>query len=108
MSDSVVDQYSASSAFSMTVKPYMETRLVFLKSSQLDVLVSLIEDFLMNKEVVVCDKMGVMNSYGSKDCHLDGEIAMQVSTKPATRDQLISACILWLQYVPRRREWILF
>ncbi|KAM0850635.1 hypothetical protein ACQ4PT_052949 [Festuca glaucescens] len=99
-SDPVVDQYSALSAFSMTditflaVKPYMETRLVFLKSSQLDVLVSLIEDFLMNKEVVVCDKMGVMNSDGSKYCHLDDEIGMQVSTKPATRDQFISACIL--------------
>ncbi|KAM0825975.1 hypothetical protein ACQ4PT_069186 [Festuca glaucescens] len=93
-SDPVVDQYSALSAFSMTVKPYMETRLVFLKSSQLDVLVSLIEDFLMNKEVVVCDKMGVMNSDGSKYCHLDDEIGMQLSTKPATRDQFISACIL--------------
>ncbi|KAK1667291.1 hypothetical protein QYE76_055457 [Lolium multiflorum] len=93
-SDPVVDQYSALSAFSMTVKPYMETRLAFLKSSQLDVLVSLIEDFLMNKEVVVCDKMGVMNSDGSKHCHLDDEIGMQLSTKPATRDQFISACIL--------------
>jgi hypothetical protein len=72
----------------------METRLAFLKSSQLDVLVSLIEDFLMNKEVLVCDQMGVMNSDGSKHCHLDDEIGTQLSTKPATRDQFISACIL--------------
>uniref|UniRef100_A0ACD5W465 Uncharacterized protein n=1 Tax=Avena sativa TaxID=4498 RepID=A0ACD5W465_AVESA len=92
--DPVVDQYIASSAFSMTVKLYMESSLVFLKSSQLDGLVSLIEDFLVNKEVVVCDKMGVRNSDGSKYCHLDDETGMQVSTKPATTDQFISACIL--------------
>jgi hypothetical protein len=69
----------------------METRLVFLKSSQLDVFVSLIEDFLMNKEVVICDKMGVTNSDVSKCSHPDD---IQVSTKPATIDQFISACIL--------------
>ncbi|KAM3332772.1 hypothetical protein ACQJBY_028116 [Aegilops geniculata] len=89
-----VDQCFASSAFSMTVKPYMETRLGFLKSNHLDVLVSLIEDFLVNKEVMVCDKMGVKNSDAIKYCHLDDETGIQVSTKPATVSQFISACIL--------------
>ncbi|CAM0882880.1 unnamed protein product [Alopecurus aequalis] len=93
-SDPVADQCIASSAFSMTVKPYMETRLGFLKSSQLDILVSLIEDFIVNKEVVICDITGVRNSDGSKYCHLDEGTGMQVSTKPATIDQFISACIL--------------
>uniref|UniRef100_A0A453FLB3 Maternal effect embryo arrest 22 n=2 Tax=Aegilops tauschii subsp. strangulata TaxID=200361 RepID=A0A453FLB3_AEGTS len=89
-----VDQYLASSAFSMTVKPYMETILGLLKSNHLDVLVSLIEDFLVNKEVMVCDKMGVRNSVAIKYCHLDDETGIQVSTKPATVNQFISACIL--------------
>ncbi|XBI65866.1 hypothetical protein VPH35_045605 [Triticum aestivum] len=89
-----VDQYVALSAFSMTVKPYMETRLGFLKSNHLDVLVSLIEDFLVSKEVMVCDKMGVKNSDAIKHCHLDDETGIQVSTKPATVNQFISACIL--------------
>ncbi|XP_044977176.1 uncharacterized protein LOC123444510 isoform X2 [Hordeum vulgare subsp. vulgare] len=89
-----VDLYFASSAFSMTVKPYMETRLGFLKGNHLDVLVSLIEDFLMNKEVMVCDKMGVKNSDAINYCHLDDETGIQVSTKPATVNQFISACIL--------------
>lgn len=78
----------------LAVKPYMERRLVFLKSNHLDVLISLIEDFLVNKEVMVCDKMGVMNSDASKYCHLDDETDIQVSTKPATINQFISACIL--------------
>ncbi|XP_010232391.1 uncharacterized protein LOC100835630 isoform X3 [Brachypodium distachyon] len=92
-SDHVVDRYFASSAFSTTVKPYMEARLVFLKRDQLDVLVSLIEDFLVNKEVMVCDKLGDGNAVANK-YHLDNETGIQVSTKPATIDQFTSACIL--------------
>uniref|UniRef100_A0A0A8Z7R2 Uncharacterized protein n=1 Tax=Arundo donax TaxID=35708 RepID=A0A0A8Z7R2_ARUDO len=83
----------AASAFSLSVKSCMETRWTFLKRDQLDTLVSLIEDFLVNKEVVVCKKMGQKVSDG-KYHNLDGESGLQLSTKPATIDQFISACIL--------------
>ncbi|XP_062206994.1 uncharacterized protein LOC133908835 isoform X2 [Phragmites australis] len=81
------------SAFSSSVKSYMETRWTCLKKDQLDVLVSLIEDFLVNKEVVVCEKMGQKVPDASKYHNLDGA-DIQLSTKPATIEQFISACIL--------------
>lgn len=43
---------------------------------------------------MVCDKMGHKKSDASKHSHLDDEAGIQVSTKPATIDQFISACIL--------------
>ncbi|KAF0919176.1 hypothetical protein E2562_028474 [Oryza meyeriana var. granulata] len=92
--DPVVDGNFASSVFSLTVKSYMETRCGFLKSNQLDVTVSLIEDFLMKREVVVCNKMGHVISDVNKYGPLDDETGIQVSTEPATIDQFISACAL--------------
>ncbi|VAH80181.1 unnamed protein product [Triticum turgidum subsp. durum] len=86
--------YCHEHSYCKIMKPYMETILGLLKSNHLDVLVSLIEDFLVNKEVMVCDKMGVRNSVAIKYCHLDDETGIQVSTKPATVNQFISACIL--------------
>ncbi|GJM93016.1 hypothetical protein PR202_ga09531 [Eleusine coracana subsp. coracana] len=83
----------SSSAF-LSVKTYMETRWAFLQRDQLNVLVSLIEDFLMNKEVVVCEKMGQKIFDTNKYHKLDGEADIQFYTKAATIDQLISACIL--------------
>ncbi|GJN17531.1 hypothetical protein PR202_gb04608 [Eleusine coracana subsp. coracana] len=76
------------------VKTYMEKRWTFLQTDQLNVLVSLIEDFLMNKEVVVCEKMGQKISDTNKYHKLDGEADIQFYMKAATIDQLISACIL--------------
>ncbi|XP_062222551.1 uncharacterized protein LOC133921610 isoform X2 [Phragmites australis] len=82
------------SAFSLSVKSCMEARWIFLKRDQLDVLVSLIVDFLVNKEVVVCEKKGQKVSDASKYHNLDDESGLQLSTKPATIDQFVSACIL--------------
>uniref|UniRef100_A0A0E0JP66 Uncharacterized protein n=1 Tax=Oryza punctata TaxID=4537 RepID=A0A0E0JP66_ORYPU len=92
--DPIVDGNFASSVFALTVKSYMETRWAFLKSNQLDVPVSLIEDFLMKREVVVCNKMGHVISDVDRYSLLDDETGIQVSTKPATIDQFISACAL--------------
>lgn len=65
-----------------------------MQIDQLNVLVSLIEDFLTNKEVVVCEKMGNKVSDPNKYHNLDGDADILLYTKPATIDQLISACIL--------------
>jgi hypothetical protein len=72
----------------------VETRWAFLQRDQLNVLVSLIEDFLMNKDVFMCEKMGQKVSDGNKYHNLDSEADILLYTKPATVDQLISACIL--------------
>lgn len=72
----------------------METRWAFLKSNQLDVPVSLIEDFLVKREVVVCNKTGHVISDVDRYSLLDDETGIQVSTEPATIDQFISACAL--------------
>uniref|UniRef100_J3L4G5 Maternal effect embryo arrest 22 n=1 Tax=Oryza brachyantha TaxID=4533 RepID=J3L4G5_ORYBR len=91
--DPVVDG-NFSSVFSLTVKSYMETRWAFLKNNQLDFHVSLIEDFLVKREIVVCDKMGHAIPAVNKYSPLDDETGIQVSTKPATVDQFISGCAL--------------
>ncbi|KAL6616124.1 hypothetical protein ACP70R_038394 [Stipagrostis hirtigluma subsp. patula] len=83
----------ATSTFSLSVKSCVETRWTILKRDQLDVLVSLIEDFLVNKEVVVWEKTGQKISDAVKYNNLDDE-GEQLSTKPATIDQFISACIM--------------
>jgi hypothetical protein len=72
----------------------MEVRWAFLQRDQLNVLISLIEEFLVNKEVVVCEKMGQNISDANKYHNLDGESDILIYTKPAAIDQLISACIL--------------
>uniref|UniRef100_A0A0D9V669 Maternal effect embryo arrest 22 n=1 Tax=Leersia perrieri TaxID=77586 RepID=A0A0D9V669_9ORYZ len=92
--DPIVDGNFASSVFPLTVKSYMETRWVFLKSNKLNVSVSLIEDLLMKREVVVCNKMGHAISDVNKHGPLDDDTSIQVSVKPATIDQFISACAL--------------
>ncbi|KAF2952477.1 uncharacterized protein [Oryza sativa Japonica Group] len=92
--DPVLDGNFASSVFALTVKSYMETRWAFLKSNQLDVPVSLIEDFLVKREVVVCNKTGHVISDVDRYSLLDDETGIQVSTEPATIDQFISACAL--------------
>jgi hypothetical protein len=57
---------------------------------------SLIEDFLMNKEVFICEKMGQKVSDGNKYHNLDSEadILIYCYTRSQTVDQLISTCIL--------------
>ncbi|WVZ68690.1 hypothetical protein U9M48_017599 [Paspalum notatum var. saurae] len=90
--ETFVDGNFASSAFSSSVKSLMETRWTILRGNQLDVLISLIEDFLLNKEVVVCENMEVFGA--SKDHRLDDEARIQLSTKPAKIDQFVTACIL--------------
>jgi hypothetical protein len=72
----------------------METRWTILRRDQLDVLISLIEDFLLNKEVIVCEKMGQKAFGTSKDDKLDDEAGVQISVEPAKLDQFIAACIL--------------
>ncbi|KAL6845217.1 hypothetical protein ACP4OV_024712 [Aristida adscensionis] len=84
----------AASTFSLSVKSCVETRWAILKREQLDVIVSFIEDFIVSKEVVVCGKMGPKVSDKSNYGYLDDEAGVQLSTKPATIDQYISACIL--------------
>lgn len=72
----------------------METRWTILRGDELDILISLIEDFLLNKEVIVCKKM-VQKVFGaSKDHELDDEVGIQLSVKPAKIDQFLAACIL--------------
>ncbi|OEL20829.1 hypothetical protein BAE44_0018152 [Dichanthelium oligosanthes] len=82
------------STFSSSVKSHMETRWTILRGDQLNVLISLIEDFLLSKEVVVCEKMGQKVFGASKDHKLDDEAGIQLSVKPANIDQFIAACIL--------------
>ncbi|CAL4973849.1 unnamed protein product [Urochloa decumbens] len=84
----------ASSAFSLSVKSHMETRWTVLRGDQLDVLISLIEDFLLKKEVILCEKMGQKVFGASKDHKFDDETGIQLSVKPAKVDQFIAACIL--------------
>jgi hypothetical protein len=76
------------------VKSHMETRWTILRGNELDVLISLIEDFLLNKEVVVCEKMGQKVFGASKDHELDDETGIQLSVKPAKINEFITACIL--------------
>ncbi|RCV27530.1 hypothetical protein SETIT_5G332000v2 [Setaria italica] len=92
--ETFADGNFASSAFSLSVKSHMETRWTILRGDQLDVLISLIEDFLLNKEVIVCEKMGQKAFGASKDHELDDEAGIQISVKPAKVDQFIAACIL--------------
>ena len=80
--------------FFLTVKSHLETRWTILRGDQLDVLISLIEDFLLKKEVTVCEKMGQKVFDASKDHKLDDETGIQLSVKPAKIDQFIAACIL--------------
>ncbi|KAJ1285564.1 hypothetical protein BS78_03G288900 [Paspalum vaginatum] len=90
--ETFVDGNFASSDFSSSVKSLMEKRWTILRGNQLDILISLIEDFLLNKEVVVCENMEVFGA--NKDHKLDDEAGIQLSKKPATIDQFITACIL--------------
>ncbi|CAD6236604.1 unnamed protein product [Miscanthus lutarioriparius] len=76
------------------LKSHMETRWTILRADELDVLFSLIEDFLLNKEVVVCEKMGQKVFGASKDHELDDETGLQLSVKPAKINEFIAACIL--------------
>ena len=76
------------------MKSHLETRWTILRGDQLDVLISLIEDFLLKKEVTVCEKMGQKVFDASKDHKLDDETGIQLSVKPAKVDQFIAACIL--------------
>ncbi|PAN28314.1 hypothetical protein PAHAL_5G144500 [Panicum hallii] len=92
--ETFADGNFASSAFSLSVKSHLETRWTILRGDQLDVLISLIEDFLLNKEVIVCEKMGQKVFGTSKDHKLDDEAGIQLSVKPAKVDQFIAACIL--------------
>ncbi|CAO2171597.1 unnamed protein product [Urochloa humidicola] len=92
--ETFADGNFASSAFSLSVKCHMETRWSVLRGDQLDVLISLIEDFLLKKEVTVCEKMGQKVFGASKDGKFDDEAAIQLSVKPANVDQFIAACIL--------------
>ncbi|XP_066307042.1 uncharacterized protein [Miscanthus floridulus] len=92
--ETFADGNFASSAFSSSVKSHMETRWTILRADELDVLFSLIEDFLLNKEVVVCEKMGQKVFGASKDHELDDETGLQLSVKPAKINEFIAACIL--------------
>jgi len=71
----------------------METRWTILRGDELDILISLIEDFLLNK-VVVCEKMTQKVFGASKDHELDDETGIQLSVKPAKINEFITACIL--------------
>ncbi|KAF8766211.1 hypothetical protein HU200_007717 [Digitaria exilis] len=84
----------ASSAFSLAVRSRMETRWTILKGDQINVLISLIEDFILNKEVVVSEKMGQKGFGATKDNKLDDEGGIELSVKPAKVNQFIAACIL--------------
>ncbi|OQU87617.1 uncharacterized protein LOC8079260 isoform X3 [Sorghum bicolor] len=92
--ETFTDGNFASPAFSSSVKSHRETRWTILRADELDVLISLIEDFLLNKEVVVCEKMGQKVFGASKDHELDDESGLQLSVKPAKRNEFIAACIL--------------
>jgi len=92
--ETFADGNFASSAFSLSVKSHLEARWTILRGDQLDVLISLIEDFLLKKEVTVCEKMGQKVFDASKDHKLDDETGIQLSVKPAKIDQFIAACIL--------------
>jgi hypothetical protein len=76
------------------VKSHMETRWTILRGNDLDLLNSLIEDFLLNKEVVVCEKTGQKVFGANKDHELDDETGVQLSVKPAKINEFIAACIL--------------
>ncbi|KAF8663820.1 hypothetical protein HU200_055154 [Digitaria exilis] len=84
----------ASSAFSLAVRSRMETRWTILKGDQINVLISLIEDFILNKEVVVSEKMGQKGFGATKDNKLDDEGGIELSVKAAKVNQFIAACIL--------------
>uniref|UniRef100_A0A804NCU9 Maternal effect embryo arrest 22 n=1 Tax=Zea mays TaxID=4577 RepID=A0A804NCU9_MAIZE len=92
--ETFVDGNFASSAFSSSVKSHMETRWTILRGNDLDLLNSLIEDFLLNKEVVVCEKTGQKVFGANKDHELDDETGVQLSVKPAKINEFIAACIL--------------
>ncbi|TVU34986.1 hypothetical protein EJB05_16846 [Eragrostis curvula] len=84
----------SSPALSLNANSYVEVRWDFLQNDQLNVLISLIEDFLRNKEVMECRNLGQKVSDSRKYHNQDDRTDILLCTKPATMNQFISACIL--------------